>query len=161
MNGARYERVLSVDPGKMTGVAYLERNADQVTVQASRELDEDSVIGCIRDYMHDWRPLYPTGFPLRLVIETFTITVETAKKSQSPYSLEIIGAIKQVCRDEGYPLTAIAWQKPVEAKGAFTNEKLKRLGLWHRGGAGHALDAIRHGALYLARSGWTDSAFSV
>jgi hypothetical protein len=37
----------------------------------------------------------------------------------------------------------------------FPNEALKKLEYWHRGGAGHALDAIRHGLLYLAKNGWT------
>lgn len=155
----RVERVLAVDPGKMTGVAQLLRVDDSITLSDSIELPEDAVIPYVRPVIEGWRSV-SGEFPLRVVIETFTITVETAKKSQSPYSLEVIGAVKQVCRDNEYPLSAIAWQKPSEAKASFDNAKLKRLGLWHRGGAGHALDAIRHGALYLARSGWVDSRFS-
>jgi hypothetical protein len=37
----------------------------------------------------------------------------------------------------------------------FPNEALKKLDYWHKGGEGHALDAIRHGLLYLAKKGWT------
>jgi hypothetical protein len=152
--------VLSVDPGKMTGLAHMLRQGDDVSIIESCELDEDSVIPWVRPIIEDWRPRKTGEYPLRVVIEKFTITLETAKKSQSPFSLEVIGAVKQVCRDNDYPLAAIAWQKPSEAKGAFPNPKLKRLGLWHVGGEGHALDAIRHASLYLARSGWTDSRFS-
>jgi hypothetical protein len=157
----RIERVLSIDPGKLTGLAHMVRTDDTVDLLATMELDEDTVIPWVRPIIEDWRPTRDGEYPLRVVMETFTITLETAKKSQSPFSLEVIGAVKQVCRDNGYPLSAIAWQKPSEAKESFPNPKLKRLGLWHRGGAGHALDAIRHGSLYLARSGWTDSRFFV
>lgn len=156
----RVERVLAIDPGKMTGIAHLIRHDDTVKLVDSVELPEDSVVPYVRPIIEEWRPLHDGAYPLRVVIEKFTITVETAKKSQSPFSLEMIGAVKQVCRDNDYPLAAIAWQKPSEAKGAFPNAKLKRLGLWHRGGEGHALDAIRHASLYLARSGWVDSRFS-
>ena len=156
----RHERVLAIDPGKLTGVAHLLRVGDEVTLLGSYEYNEDDIIPGIRPTIEDWRPLDKEQFPLRVVIEKFTITVETAKKSQAPFSLEVIGAVKQVCRDAGYPVDAIAWQKPSEAKESFPNAKLKRVGLWHRGGEGHALDAIRHGALYLARSGWVDSGFS-
>jgi hypothetical protein len=36
----------------------------------------------------------------------------------------------------------------------FTNQALKKLGYWHTGGDGHALDAIRHGLLRLVKAGW-------
>lgn len=156
----RIERVVAIDPGKMTGVAFMLRKGNEVSLLGSYEWAEDEVIPGVRPFIQEWRPLEEGSFPLRVVMERFTITVETAKKSQAPFSLEVIGAVKQVCRDADYPLGAIAWQKPSEAKESFTNAKLKRLGLWHRGGEGHALDAIRHGALYLARSGWSDSRFS-
>lgn len=155
----RIERVLAIDPGKMTGLAWITRIGDQVHLTESLERDEDTIIDSIRPTIKTWKPELPGEYPLRIVMERFTITVETAKKSQAPFSLEVIGAVKQVCRDYGYPLEAIAWQKPGEAKETFPNPKLKRLDLWHVGGAGHALDAIRHGALYLLRSGWQDSRF--
>lgn len=156
----RIERVVAIDPGKLTGVAFMLRKGDEVSLLGSFEWDEDEVIPGVRPFIQDWRPLQKGAFPLRVVIEKFTITVETAKKSQAPFSLEVIGAVKQVCRDAEYPVSAIAWQKPSEAKESFPNAKLKRVGLWHKGGEGHALDAIRHGALYLARTGWRDSGFS-
>jgi hypothetical protein len=36
----------------------------------------------------------------------------------------------------------------------FSNEKLKKLEFWHKGGEGHALDAIRHAVLRLVKIGW-------
>jgi hypothetical protein len=156
----RVEPVLAIDPGKLTGVAWLTRVGDSVTLEDSVELSEDEVIPFVRPIIAKWRADGAGAIPMRVVIEKFTITIETAKKSQAPFSLEVIGAVKQACRDEGYPVAAIAWQTPGDAKESFPNPKLKRIGLWHRGGEGHALDAIRHGALYLARTGWVDSRFS-
>lgn len=151
----RLDRVLAIDPGKTTGLAWLTQEAGRITLDNSFEADPDEIIQMIRPTLADWKP-EEGGTPLRLVVERFTITAMTAQKSQeSAWALETIGAVKQAARDAEYPLMAICWQKPSEAKTAFTNDKLKTLGLWHRGGEGHALDAIRHGALYLAKIGWT------
>jgi hypothetical protein len=43
---------------------------------------------------------------------------------------------------------------PADAMTMFDNEKLKKLEYWHRGGKGHALDAIRHALLRLVKTGW-------
>lgn len=150
----RIERVLAVDPGKMTGLALVERRGSEVSLVCSTELAEHEVVPAVRRIMTGWDRRLPGNPPLRLVIERFTVTVETAKKaSAAVYSLEMIGAVKQVCRDVGYPLEAIVFQSPYQAKEPFPNPKLKELGMWHRGGAGHALDAIRHALTYLVGSG--------
>jgi hypothetical protein len=48
----------------------------------------------------------------------------------------------------------IYFQSPADAKAMFSNEKIRILEYWHRGGEGHALDSIRHALLRLAKSGW-------
>jgi hypothetical protein len=48
----------------------------------------------------------------------------------------------------------IIFQSPADAKAMFSNEKLKKLEFWHKGGEGHALDAIRHAVLRLVKIGW-------
>ena len=113
----------------------------------SAELDENKFIDPIR-----WELANNPG--IRIVCERFTITQETAKKSQAPFSLEQIGNLKQAMRDAGIPVTEINLQAPRDAKAMFPNPALKKLDYWHKGGAGHAMDAIRHGLLYLARNGW-------
>lgn len=149
------DRVLAIDPGKTTGLAWLSQQNGQISLDNSYEADPDEIINMIRPSLADWKQTEHQA-PLRLVVERFTITAMTAQKSQeASWALRTIGAVEQACRDAEYPLLAICWQKPSEAKTAFTNDKLKNLGLWHRGGEGHALDAVRHGALYLAKVGWT------
>ena len=151
----RIDRVLAIDPGKATGLAWLRQEGGLIVLDNSFEAQPDEVIEMIRPTLADWKPAEEGQPPMRIVMERFTINAMTAQKSQeASWALETIGAVKQAARDAEYPLPAICWQKPAEAKTAFTNDKLKNLGLWHRGGEGHALDAIRHGALYLAKVGW-------
>jgi hypothetical protein len=91
---------------------------------------------------------------LEVVCERFTINAQTLRNSQSPYSLEQIGILKQCMLDAGKKAEDIVFQSPADAKAMFPNEALKFLEYWHRGGEGHALDAIRHALLRLVKLGW-------
>ncbi len=141
-------RVLAVDPGKMTGLSCwtIEPGGEPVLVWAA-EVDEEAYATPIRFELS-------THPDIEIVCESFTITLETAKKSQAPFSLELIGILKQIVRDAGRPVSDVNLQGPASAKKLFPNTALKKLNYWHRGGAGHALDSMRHGLLYLARTGW-------
>ena len=143
--------VLAVDPGLATGVALfsIEPGGEPVLLD-SWEVKFDTFPVVVRQ-------AFATYPDIEVVCEKFTITVETAKKSASPYSLEEIGCLKLMMLDAGLPWDNLPLQLPGNAKAMFPNPKLKKLGYWHRGGAGHALDAIRHGLLYLVRTGWTPS----
>lgn len=151
------ERIISVDPGLVTGVALLDRRGDEVSLTLSAEVGESELAPWLRMCLNNWEELDEQGVVVSVVYERFLITMETAKNTQAPWSLEMIGVLKQVCRDCNYPLELIYAQRPSEAKSIVTNAKLKRLELWHRGGDGHALDAIRHGVLCLIKRGWEDS----
>jgi hypothetical protein len=89
-----------------------------------------------------------------VVCERFVITAQTVRNSQAPFSLEQIGVLKHLCRSNGYKAEDIGFQSPVDAKTMFPNEALKKIGTWHKGGEGHANDAIRHALLKLAKTGW-------
>lgn len=143
-NSFRY--VLAVDPGKVTGMALVcfSKGQDPELVW-SGELD-------MHDYYHELNKLfYQFGDQLEIVCEKFTINMQTAKKSQAPYSLECIGILKGMFIHYGRDPESLHYQLPANAMNMFTNEKLKKLGYWHRGGAGHALDAIRHSLLYVVQ----------
>lgn len=155
METQKIDRVLAIDPGKKTGLAWLRQEKGLIYLEDSYEASPDEIIEKIRPTLASWKPVADGQPPLRVVVEQFVINSMTSQRSQeASWALRTIGAVEQACRDVGYPLPAIEWQKPAEAKNAFTNEKLKNLNLWHRGGEGHALDAIRHGALYLAKVGF-------
>jgi hypothetical protein len=140
--------ILSVDPGKATGMALFSLEQGQEPVMLwSGEYQQDEYAKPIRETLS----LYPEA---EVVCERFTINMQTVKNSQAPYSLEQIGILKQCLMDAGRSVDDIYFQSPADAKAMFDNPKLKKLEYWHRGGEGHALDAIRHGLLRCVKVGW-------
>ena len=145
--------VLAVDPGKATGVALLSwsGNPDETPERLySTECQPDAFANDVLIGLADWKR-YDN---FKVVCERFVINAATAKNSQAPYSLEQIGVLKHLCRENGYPVDDIIFQAPVVAKNMFPNKALQTIGVWHKGGEGHANDAIRHGLLSLVRSRW-------
>jgi hypothetical protein len=144
--------VLSVDPGKATGIAllYLAKDEDPKII-FSGEAQPEEFAGVVRNILEDFTEDYSA---LTVVCEKFTINAQTVRNSQAPYSLEQIGALKQILQDFGIDRESIVWQMPVDAKKMFPNETLKTLEIWHKGGEGHANDALRHALLRLVKGGW-------
>jgi hypothetical protein len=143
--------ILSIDPGLASGIALINTDAPpELMKMGSWEMapaeTEDAVDQAINAYKDD--------FDLRVVVERFTITAETGKKSQGTWSLELIGSIKYICRINGMPMPTL--QTPADAKNFVPNPRLKALSLWHKGGHGHALDALRHAVLYAVKNGYRD-----
>lgn len=141
--------VIAIDPGLATGAAVgqFPSKFGNPTLIDTAELEVEEVIPWLRKHLER----YPNA---HVACETFTITAATAKKSQATWSLEHIGAIKQVLRDLDGHLGRLHMQSPGDAKRVFPNENLKALGLWHVGGAGHAIDAIRHMCLTALGQAW-------
>lgn len=96
-------------------------------------------------YVMEEEILAKHGANVRVVIEKYIISVETAKKSQQPWSLELIGVVRKDCWKYGAMLIL---QKPSDKESA-PNELLRHVGFWHVGGDGHANDAFRHALVYL------------
>lgn len=82
---------------------------------------------------------------LEIVMENFIISVATAKKTAAPWSLQLIGLVQYLCWKHKIKLTL---QKPGDRE-FMTKEKIKRLGFWHKGGAGHAVVSMQHAGVYL------------
>ena len=141
--------ILAVDPGKVTGLALFSfEKGQEPELVWSGELE-------MFDYYQKLLELFEKhSIDIEVICEKFTINMQTAKKAQAPYSLECIGILKAVMMDYGWDPESLQYQQPADAMAMFTNEKLKKLEYWHRGGAGHALDAIRHGLLRLVKTGW-------
>jgi hypothetical protein len=143
--------VLAVDPGKATGIALFSRDGlAEPVLEWSVEVQQEEYAEVIRMVL--WDPVM--RYNLDITCERFTINAKTVKNTQAPYSLEQIGILKQCLIDNGRPADDIYFQSPADAKAMFDNPKLKKLEYWHRGGEGHALDAIRHGLLRLVKTGW-------
>lgn len=144
--------VLSVDPGKATGVAFFSMEGkEEPKILHSSEPQPEEFADTIRNILIDLDRDFDN---LQVVCEKFTINAQTVRNSQAPYSLEQIGVLKQILQDFGLDREGIVWQMPADAKRMFPNEALKKLEYWHKGGEGHAIDAIRHGLLRIVKTGW-------
>jgi hypothetical protein len=146
--------IIAVDPGKASGIcAFTFTTGDSNPIlMTSGEFQPEEYAKPIRELIEY---SINNGYVLEVACERFTINAQTAKNSQAPFSLEQIGVLKQILRDYGFSDSLLKYQSPADAKRMFGNDALKKLEYWHKGGAGHALDAIRHGLLYLANNGWT------
>lgn len=139
--------IIGYDPGLASGVAAVAftPGSDARVLFSAEEEWESSITTVIALSL-----LYPQAM---VAIEKYTITIATAKKSQQPYSLWCIGAVAWALGTQKMS-SVIKLQTPADAKRFTSNQQLRTLGLWHRGGEGHANDALRHTVLAAARTGW-------
>ena len=144
--------ILSVDPGKTSGIAFMQidQGSEPVLIW-SGEYQLGDYAAALRDAI-SFSQL--NNKPLDVVCERFIINAQTVKNSQAPFSLEMIGILKQIMLDNNLNPDDIIFQSPSDAKAMFDNSKLKKLEYWYKGGGGHALDAIRHGLLRCMKVGW-------
>jgi hypothetical protein len=144
-------KVLAVDPGVLSGVAVVEFTEDGTAhILTAHEVPTTEVYGAIKVAVGT----YPDA---ALVSEAFTITARTARVRAPNDSLEIIGAMKALAHDLGRGWEAVTLQRPSDAKHLVSNDMLRDIGAWYRGGEGHANDALRHAVLYAVRNGWQPS----
>jgi hypothetical protein len=139
--------VLGVDPGMKTGLSFWSPSV----VPFVYELMFQDTCAKIEDLAEEF------AGNLCLVVESFTITVQTAKKTQAPWSLEVIGACRYLAGKYGCELV---FQAPSSAKLFSSDERLRSLDWWVPG-KGHGNDASRHVLLYAATHGWWSEAIAL
>lgn len=144
--------VLGVDPGKASGLAVVEWDKESGGTPVLRYSLETQPESFGDDLLVAFKEKADSEFIV--ACESFVINAQTVRNSQAPWSLENIGVLKYICRINDYDPLKIAFQAPVNAKTMFPNQALQRIGIWHRGGDGHANDAIRHALLRLVKAGW-------
>jgi len=137
-------RIAAVDPGLKTGVCVVVFGDGGCTKLMDDEIDFDGVLAWCEDWMpgSDW-----------VAVERFLITRQTATNSQAPWSLMVVGVVTAMAIRQDLDAKLVL-QKPVDAMSLVTNDMLRTIGLWHRGGAGHANDALRHAVLCAVKRGW-------
>lgn len=135
--------VLAVDPGGTTGWASLDPTGHFQS-------------GEVRDWLMWLRQVDRAVNTERytVVIERYTVTADTAKKSRQYDALEIIGALKYICYVNG--VAPPVMQYPAEGKAFGTDRKLHKVG-WFSRGHGHANDAARHLLCYSVKHGLVDA----
>lgn len=140
---------VAVDPGLKTGVCIVDREGP--TIVDSQELDFDEYVKWLDKTVQEY-DRKDTAY----IIERFIITPLTHKNGQAPWSLEGIGAMKAALVRQFNTYDFLVMNN-TNAKTFSTNPKLKAVGLWHKGGKGHANDALRHALHYLVHVGWIDA----
>lgn len=133
--------LLSIDPGLATGVALLNTEDLINPVQlGTNELDIPSLYAFLEETFKAY------GNEMMVVCEAFIVTVETVKNQNGEYwSLELIGLVKFFCWKYQVPMTL---QNP-DARTFATHPMIKEVGFWHKGGEGHAIQALRHAFVWI------------
>lgn len=138
--------LLSVDPGLMTGVCLIDlKNPDDPVPVWSTEVTIEQFHDGIADLIAQEET--------HVVYEKYTITEETGKLSEQPWSLHLIGVMNYLCYLNGKtPDVQLPSQKPFA-----TSEKMQKVGFWHVGDAGHANDAFKHALVWIVERNrkWT------
>lgn len=137
--------IIALDPGKTTGVVVKEGG----TVVTHEQMDFMEVASFFHDYLWAHK-----DEDVKVVVEAFIITMHTAKNTQAPWSLELIGVFRYLT--ERITGGSIILQKPSDAKRFASDERLKLMGYYARG-KGHANDAARHLLLFEASRGLLDN----
>lgn len=140
--------IIAIDPGLANGCAHVLVGEAGLSVASTAELDPRETAAWLRTALR----MVPDVDTTAVVIERFTITAKTAQNSQAPWSLEVIGQTRLIVWDEIGPERELIMQSVADTKAAFTNDRLRALGLWHKGGAGHAVEALRHAALFAQKA---------
>ncbi len=117
-------KILSLDPGITTGIA---------TLDSSDAVHADQV-KCDHRAFFDFLVGYD---PDAIVFERF---VYQRRDKVELWPVEVIGIIRLYTEQFDVPLFA---QTPSQAKKLWTDDKVKKLGLW-KPGLGHGMDAVRH-----------------
>jgi hypothetical protein len=131
------------DPGLLSGVAVLSwTRTEGIQLVASMECGLPLVGVAIAQFLVEHDPV-----DTEVTVERFVITAKTAELGSPDWSLKVCGVIEweiyRHWRLDGEQ--TINYQQAADAKSLVPNPVLRRAGTWHRGGKGHANDAIRHG----------------
>jgi hypothetical protein len=125
------QRVMAVDPGLLSGVAYAEFGLVP-PVPEVWELDPRETVRAVEERLSG---------PGLAVVACESFVPRPGVRSWQPDALEIIGGLKYVCWRHNTPLVL---QSPANAKSFSTVAKLKKLDWRHPTPGGHAEDALRH-----------------
>lgn len=128
--------VLAVDPGGVTGVAWwIDGQFSSWEVNGGRFGFYDAFEAMLErvDFTH-------------IVCEDFIVTAKTARMTQQPDAMRVIGFLEAWTRKHGVHFTL---QTPSTAKQFGTDAKLKHFGYFDSTSGGHKNDAARHLLTYL------------
>jgi len=109
------KRYIGVDPGLVTGIAVYEAGIRFT----SYELSRGQIMGFMRQITREGDVV---------VVERYTISAQTIKKTRQNDAMQITGAVIELCRERQ---AHFIMQEPAPAKRIGTNDVLKSL-KWYR-----------------------------
>lgn len=135
--------IISIDPGKVSGVAVWSPEDRAFTAFEYDVLDTIEFVTAAYKLTRELARPFPG---IEIVSEKFTISERTIKTALSLDALDINGWLTIQCQRWGVPYKQ---QTPAQAKSFATDDKLKALDWYERTKDGHANDAARHLVVYL------------
>lgn len=128
--------ILGVDPGGTTGVVLFDPESLTVLSYSQLAVKEGD----------EWAGALTIAVALAdtIAAERFTISQRTIQHSRQHDALDILGALRYLSILEHKPLRL---QMASDAKNAFSDDMLKKLGLHGAVKGPHARDALRHALL--------------
>lgn len=136
-------RIVGEDPGLITGLATAHIKLDESGLHVTQfgyELGWDETADALEHLLRLGR--YDV-----VAVERYVITNRTAKLTQQPEALEMIGATRSACRRYSVPMIL---QSKSDADTICSDRVLKSIGWYQRTKDGHANDASRQVLLALS-----------
>jgi hypothetical protein len=133
-------KIIGIDPGETTGIAVCYINEGLIDWKFEQ-------LGPKEHHLDLLNSLEAT-FPNRIVCERFE---NRGNQAARLVSCEYIGVVKYY-NQEHDRMQELIFQNASQAKGFWTNDKLKACSLWKGTGLKHAMDATRHVLYYLMQS---------
>lgn len=134
--------IFGVDPGKVTGLSihrpqfkhFVDECPATVAVQLTWDLLED---------------ISDVGDQAVVVCERYDVTADTLRKTREYDALYVTGSLLYKCDQLGFQFVQYG---RADAKNFSTDKKVKAMGMWLTGGAGHGNDGSRQVILYMAKN---------
>ncbi len=130
--------IMGVDPGKTTGVAVVRASGpSKAEVLKYAQVDIEDAPRYFADALD-----YYTDLSV-ISMERFTISARTLKASRQSDPLDVIGGVKFLVALHDRDIQLFRFG-PSDAKTAYSDKRLKALGLFSAVAGTHARDALRH-----------------
>lgn len=138
--------VIGLDPGGTTGIAWWSAVRNVYNAEQIQHCDTDSQLLSLMTHIGIQTREHG---PLRthIVCEKFEFRLDERDRTKIDYTAaEVIGALRY-WRANYLPDVTLVMQGATKGKGFWTDDKLKKLGVWVPGKK-HAMDALRHVLAY-------------
>jgi hypothetical protein len=137
--------ILTVDPGKATGVAWLEV-APGSPAEITQAFEIKGTLNEIEVMFYLWQEKRRFALTPIVLCEDW-IPYQTEFATKPALAIEPMAWLKLLAHQAGIDIQTPAPQQRL----AVSDEAIKRAGYWQKGGEGHKRSAVRHGLCWVLR----------